>query len=128
MTTNNNFPYPYDKTYSIIGNTLYDNTMNNTSLNYIFTTDNTTSILTNNNLTNNTNCTFPGDVVIDGDLTVGKHNITKALEKIYERLELLDFNHRLEDKWEKLKELGDQYRALEKELLKKEELWNKIKS
>lgn len=71
---------------------------------------------------------FDGNVTIDGNLTIGKYNITNSLDKIYERLNLLHVNSRLESKWNKLKELGDQYRALEKELLEKEEFWEKMKS
>jgi hypothetical protein len=106
--------------------------------NYIFTADNITATNTytiSSDIiqpllvkSDNKSMSIKGDVLIDGELTVGNNNITKTLEKICERLLILKPNERLENKWEELKELGDKYRALEKELLKKEELWNKIKS
>ncbi len=43
------------------------------------------------------------------------------------RLAILHPNEKLEEKWEELKKLGDAYRALEKDILEKEQIWNTLK-
>ena len=63
------------------------------------------------------NANFQGDVKIQG------RSILDTLEKIEERLAILRPNEVLEDKWEKLKELGRQYREMEADILEKEKIW-----
>ena len=63
------------------------------------------------------NANFQGDVKIQG------RSILDTLEKIEERLAILRPNEVLEDKWEKLKELGRQYREMEADILEKEQIW-----
>jgi len=71
---------------------------------------------------------FKDDVKIDGDLEIRGHSIAETLAKIEQRLAILEPNPKLEEKWAKLKELGDQYRALEADILEKEEIMRILKS
>jgi len=73
------------------------------------------------------NLTVCGDTKIQGELTVGGKNISQTLEKIEERLAILYPNLELESKWDKLRELRNQYIELEKEIIEKEKIWNTIK-
>lgn len=58
------------------------------------------------------------------DVIVGGKSLSDTLSSIEERLAILQPNKKLEAKWEQLKELGDQYRKLEKELLSQENVWD----
>ena len=51
-----------------------------------------------------------------------------AIEKIEQRLNILTPNSKLESEWDELKELGDRYRKLEKRILEKAKVWDKLKS
>ncbi len=68
-----------------------------------------------------------GDANFSGDLTIKGVSLTDTLAKIEERLAILRPNEVLEDRWEQLKELGKQYRELEKEILEKEQVWKILK-
>lgn len=61
-----------------------------------------------------------GDTEIKGNLTVGGVNLMDTLQKIEQRLNILRVDPQLESRWDKLRELGDQYRALEAECLDKD--------
>lgn len=58
------------------------------------------------------------------DIIVGGKSLSDTLSSIEERLAILQPNKKLEAKWKQLKELGDQYRKLEKELLSQENVWD----
>lgn len=60
--------------------------------------------------------TFEGDVIIKGK------NLADTLEEINKRLNILTVDPDLERRWDELKRLGDQYRALEANILSKERL------
>jgi hypothetical protein len=62
------------------------------------------------------------DIVLDGK------SLSETLEKIEDRLAILHHNQELEDRWDELKNLANQYRELEQELLEKEKSWNIIKN
>jgi len=68
-----------------------------------------------------------GDAEFDGDVKIKGKSISETLEKIEARLAILHPNQQLEEKWEELKKLGDAYRALEKDILEKEQIWNTLK-
>lgn len=68
-----------------------------------------------------------GDAAINGKLEVGGVDIGAALTKIMERLAILDRNLQLEERWAKLKVLGEEYRKLEKDILEQEEIYNILK-
>jgi hypothetical protein len=68
-----------------------------------------------------------GDAEFEGDVKIKGKSLTKLIDNIEKRLAILHPNERLEEKWEKLKTLGDQYREMEKELLHAEEMWKILK-
>jgi uncharacterized membrane protein YvbJ len=61
------------------------------------------------------------------DIKIGGKSLTKAIEKIEERLGILHPNPKLEERWEQLKELRRQYVEMEKDLLEKEKLMKILK-
>jgi len=61
------------------------------------------------------------DVVINGV------SLTDTLKAISERLNILSVNPKLEAEWDELRELGEQYRKLESELLEKQRMWETLK-
>ena len=85
-----------------------------------------------NNTTTSTNSKVhingDGLVMQEGaDIVVGGKSLTKALEQIEERLGILHPNPALEERWDKLKELRQQYIEMEKDLLEKEKLMKILK-
>ena len=50
-----------------------------------------------------------------------------TLNTINSRLAILQVNPELEERWAELKELGEKYRELEKEIQGKEKVWNILK-
>ena len=76
----------------------------------------------------NVNITSDGITMKPGtDITVGGKSLTEAIAKIEERLNILHPNPALEDRWEQLKALRQQYIDLEKDLLEKEKLMKILK-
>jgi hypothetical protein len=78
----------------------------------------------------------PTTVHIDGDgltmkegadIKIGGKSLSEAIEKIEERLGILNPNPKLEERWDKLKELRKQYMELEKDLLEKEKIMEILK-
>lgn len=68
-----------------------------------------------------------GNAEFDGDIKIKGVDLADRLDAIEERLAILRPNHDLEGKWEKLKALGDEYRKLEQEILKGENMWDILK-
>lgn len=68
-----------------------------------------------------------GDAEFEGDVKIKGKSLSEALNKIEERLVILHTDEKLEAKWEELKKLGNAYRALEKDILEKENIWGFIK-
>jgi hypothetical protein len=62
-----------------------------------------------------------------GDIKIAGKSLSEAIEKIEERLGILNPNPELEERWEQLKELRKQYIELEKDLLEKEKLMKILK-
>jgi hypothetical protein len=84
------------------------------------------------NTTTSTNATVNIDgnglVMKEGaDIVVGGKSLTKAIEQIEERLGILHLNPALEERWDKLKELRQQYIEMEKDLLEKEKIMKILK-
>ncbi len=74
------------------------------------------------------NITTDGITMKEGtDIKVGGKSLLDAISKIEERLNILHPNPALEDRWEQLKSLRQQYIDLEKELLEKEKMWKILK-
>ena len=78
--------------------------------------------------TNNVHIDADGLTMKEGaDIKIGGKSLVEAIEKIEERLGILHPNPGLEDRWEQLKALRQQYIDLEKELLEKEKMWKILK-
>lgn len=86
--------------------------------------------------TTNWTQSYTGTVSIDtngltmkegADIKIGGKSLVDAIEKIEERLAILKPNEELENRWEQLKSLRQQYIDLEKELLEKEKMWKILK-
>ena len=63
----------------------------------------------------------------DCDLKLGNISIRQFLDRIEQRLEILHVNPELESEWTELRDLGNKYRQLEKELLEKNKVWEILK-
>jgi hypothetical protein len=98
----------------------------------IVTTDNTAPLYTDNTWWNDSiydskvtpAIKVKGDANIDGKLLLQGKDIGEVLSKIEQRLAILSPNPKLEEKWTALKELGDQYRKLEEEILAQEKIYD----
>lgn len=64
----------------------------------------------------------------DADIKVNDKSLMKTLEAIEQRLALLEPNAEMEKEWDELRELGERYRALEKQCQEKSKMWKKLKS
>jgi hypothetical protein len=62
------------------------------------------------------------------DVVVNGRSLITTLEAIERRLNLLNVNPELEAEWAELKDLGDQYRALEQHIQAKQATWDKLKA
>ena len=67
-----------------------------------------------------------GNARVTGDLTVAGISVGETLKRIEERLSILRPHPELESRWAELRALGEQYRALEAELLEKEHMWAQL--
>jgi hypothetical protein len=64
----------------------------------------------------------------DADIEINGKSVVKLLERIEERLNLLEPNTELEKDWDDLRRLGERYRRLEKKCKEKAETWKKLKA
>jgi hypothetical protein len=64
----------------------------------------------------------------DADIQIGEVSLKKFMEDVNMRLNIMQPNTKLEKDWEELRELGDQYRQLEKELIEKAKVWDILKT
>ncbi len=67
------------------------------------------------------------DMKSGSDIKIGGKSLTEAIEKIEERLGILKPNPELEERWEQLKALRQQYVELEQDLLEKEKIMKILK-
>lgn len=87
-----------------------------------------TSIYTSNNISTTVHIDGDGLTMKEGaDIKIGGKSLKDSIEKIEERLGILKPNPELEDRWDKLKELRQQYIELEKDLLEKEKIMKILK-
>jgi hypothetical protein len=63
----------------------------------------------------------------DADIVVNGKSMMQLLERIEDRLNLLEPNLELEKEWDDLRKLGERYRRLEKKCKEKAEVWKKLK-
>jgi len=68
-----------------------------------------------------------GDTNIEGNLVVQGTNITEILQNIQSQLGLLTPNPAIEEEFDQLRELGDQYRALEALIKEQKRVWDILK-
>jgi hypothetical protein len=68
-----------------------------------------------------------GDAEFDGDITVKGRSLAEFMESVEQRLNILRPNPDLEAEWDQLRELGEQYRELERQLTEKSQMWNTLK-
>lgn len=61
------------------------------------------------------------------DIIVNGESLMDTLRGIQDRLNVLQPNPELEAEWDQLRELGEQYRKLEKEFTEKAKMWQTLK-
>ena len=74
--------------------------------------------------------TAAGQLELNGeqaDLLINGTSLNDTLKLIQDRLNLLRPNAALEAEWDQLREIGDQYRRLEAELIEKQRAWEILK-
>lgn len=126
MTMVDSAQYPYNNCGTITigsgtGGNLYNTGTYGTGITGIYTTG------VDNIYIGNRQLNVQGDAEISGKLLVNGKDIGRTLEKIEQRLGILKVSPELESRWERLRELGDQYRELEKEILGQEEIYDILK-
>jgi len=67
------------------------------------------------------------DMPKDSDIKIGDRSLKTFMENVEQRLAILRPNPELEERWEQLKELRNQYETLEKDLLEKEKIMKILK-
>jgi hypothetical protein len=68
-----------------------------------------------------------GKLNLDGDqadVVINGKSLTKTLQALEERLNILVPNPKLETEWAELRQLGDKYRAVEADLMEKAAMWS----
>ena len=70
-----------------------------------------------------------GDLTVhnEGDIKLGDRSLKVFTDKVEDRMNILHVNPELEERWEALRKLGEEYKKLEKELLEKEKVWEALK-
>ena len=68
-----------------------------------------------------------GDAEFEGDIKLKGKSLSATLSKLEERLSILHPNEKLEEKWEKLRELRKEYMELEADIIEKEKIWSILK-
>lgn len=135
MITNNTIDVNDPINTITLGNSIY-NSSSASGVYTITTQPNTTGIInspyvfdsiTGIDTTTQHGLSVKGDAKFDGKIILGDKDIGEVLDKIEQRLAILHPNKELEEKWERLKSLGDMYRELEKEILSKEEIYSILK-
>ena len=67
--------------------------------------------------------------IADGyDIKIGGRSMLATLDTIAQRLAMLETNKELEQEFEELRALGDQYRKLEAELKQRMQTWDLLKA
>jgi len=68
-----------------------------------------------------------GDIKL-GDVSLKSfiQEISHKLEIVSQRINVLTVNQKLEQDWENLRKLGQEYRDLEKQILEKIQIWNSL--
>lgn len=80
--------------------------------------------ISNTTQSNSGKLTLQGD---DADIEVNGRSLMSAIDALEQRLNIMIPNPELEAEWDELKELGDRYRALEKQCKEKGQMWAKLR-
>ena len=64
----------------------------------------------------------------NADIKINGISLVDTLKTIQDRLNILRPNPELETEWDQLRELGEQYRELEKKLQEQSDMWAKLKA
>jgi len=64
----------------------------------------------------------------NADIRINGVSLTDTLKTIQDRLNILTPNPELEQEWDQLRELGEQYRELEKKVKEQGDMWAKLKA
>ncbi len=62
----------------------------------------------------------------DADIEINGVSLTKTLQSLQDRLNILRPNVDLESRWEELRQVRERYQQLEQEILEKERAWNAL--
>jgi len=62
------------------------------------------------------------------DIDINGKSLKTWMERVEERLNLLTPNTKLEEEWEELRALGEQYRQLEQHIKDKQATWDRLKA
>lgn len=68
-----------------------------------------------------------GDAIFEGDVKIKGKSIKETLDRIEEKLAILNPNIELEEKWKELRDLRKKYMELESEIKEKEKVWKILK-
>ncbi len=79
--------------------------------------------------TNGTDTTLSvtGDADFDGDVKIQGRSLAEFMQQVEQRLNMLQPNPEMEQEWDQLRELGEQYRELEQQCKEKSKMWNRLK-
>lgn len=110
-------------------------TISNVSAPFTVQTSGTTPNVTLSDLSWDLNKSWGRGLQVDGDVRIspshdvliGDVSLKNTLSEIQARLNILQPNPNLEREWDELRELGERYRALEQEILDKQQVWNALK-
>ena len=72
-----------------------------------------------------------GKITLDGenaDIEINGRSLMQILDSLEQRLGLLKCREDLEADWSELKDLGDQYRAMVKDIEEKTRMWHTLKT
>jgi hypothetical protein len=61
------------------------------------------------------------------DIVINDVSLNDTLRSIQDRLNMLRPNRELEADWDQLRDLGEQYRDLEKQLIQKQRAWDLLR-
>jgi hypothetical protein len=124
--------YTFDNLSGGVDTITLDSSLYNTSITspstITWNQDYSTTIGSSWNNTANVNINTDGISIKEGgDIKIAGKSLSEAIEKIEERLGILNPNPELEDRWDQLKELRKQYMELERDLLEKEKIMKILK-
>jgi hypothetical protein len=103
---------------------IYSITASNSSYTYTTGTSAGNPWITANN--HNT-LSVKGDADFDGEVRVKGRSLAEFMERVEQRLNILQPNPEMEQEWDELRELGERYRELERQCKEKSDVWNRLK-